>query len=348
MTMVVTGAGGFLGGALVRALLAEGHQVRALVRRSQQARDLAALGATPIVGDVTDLASCMALAAEGAVIVHAAARVALQGRWRDFHQATVLGTQRLLEAALPRRPRRFVYVSSAAVYRPIRDRRGLRADRSPTGPPRYNFYGRAKLAAEGLVRRRCADVDCPWTILRLGFLYGPGSRALLEHFLPMARDGKLRIVGSGSNRLATVYIDDAVAAVLRAAALPVAAGRVYDVAGDEPVTQEDFVQATAAALGLPPIRRRLGKRAAFVAAWLVERWAAWTGRRARISRALVDLMSTDQTIDASLARAELGWQPRVSFAEGMRRTREWYRRLTREGTVSEGESLPAPASRVPA
>jgi nucleoside-diphosphate-sugar epimerase len=321
MNTAVTGGSGFFGGALVRALRERGDHVRALVRRAEAAAELAALGAEPVIGDLTDPGGCGGLVAEGDVVFHAAARVDMSGRWEEFQRVTIGGTRCLLASALAAGASRFVYLSSGGVYEPDSGQPNLCAERTAARPRSYNFYGRAKLAAEELVRAECERAGCPWTILRLGFLYGAGNRALWNHFGPLARQNKLFIIGSGDNRIATLYIDDAVRATILAGERPEAAGQIYDVASDERVTQREFIDATTHALGLPHCGRRVGRRVALFGAWLIE----WLSRReAHISRAMVALMSQDQVMDAARIRVELGWRPEVSFAEGMRRTREWH------------------------
>ncbi|MFQ5806913.1 MAG: NAD-dependent epimerase/dehydratase family protein [Phycisphaerae bacterium] len=344
MNAAVTGGSGFFGTALVKALLARGDCVRALVRREEAAAEMHALEVQPLMGDLTEPDGCDGLVAEGDLVFHAAAWVDMSGPWERYQRTTIEGTRHLLAAALPRRPRRFVYISSGAVYAPGAGRGGFCAARTPTRPASYNFYGRAKLEAERLVRSECERSGCPWTILRLGFLFGAGNRAFLNHFVPLAKRNRLFIIGSGDNRIATLYIDDAVRATVLASTQPTAAGKVYDVANDEPVTQREFIDATTEALDLPRCRRRIRKRVALVGAWLIERLSNWTGREAHISRALVALMSTDQVVDAGRIRAELGWRPEVSFAEGMRRTQEWHRRLQRELAAGGGDGPPAPAA----
>lgn len=343
MSAAVTGASGFLGLALVRALLARGRRVRALVRRSAAASALRALGAEPVMGDLRTVGGWGTLVEQGDVLIHAAARVAMTGRWEQFRQTTIEGTRHLLAAALPRRPQRVVYISSASVYAPDADPRGLCAERTPTRPSRYNYYARAKLRAERLVRSQCERAGCPWTILRLGFLFGPGNRALARQLRLLAQGRRLRIIGSGDNRIATLYIDDAVEATLLAGWHPAAAGRLYDVASAERVTQREFIAAMSRVLGLAPPPRGVRRAVAMAGAWLAEQAAGLLGAEPRVSRALVQLMSTDQVIDAGPMRRELGWRPVVSFAEGVRRMEEWQHRVRGEGAAGTG--LPARPAR---
>ena len=340
MNAAVTGGSGFFGGALVRALRRRGDRVRALVRREEAAADMRALGAEPLIGDLTHLDGCDRLVAEGDVVFHAAARVDMSGRWEKFQRTTIDGTRCLLATALPRRPQRFVYISSGGVYAANANQSAPCAERTPARPARHNFYGRAKLAAERLVQAECQRAACPWTILRLGFLFGAGNRALFNHFVPLARLNRLFVIGSGDNRIATLYIDDAVRAAVLAGEAPAAAGKVYNVASDERVTQRDFINATTDALDLPPCRRQIGRRLALLGAWLVDRVSNWANHESHISQAVVTLMSTDQALDSGRIRAELGWRPEVSFEDGMRRTRQWYLRALVVPAVSACDQDP--------
>jgi nucleoside-diphosphate-sugar epimerase len=350
MNAAVTGGTGFLGRALVQALVGCAEQVRVLVRKPADDEAIQALGAVPIRGDLTAVGGCDSLVRPGDIVFHTVARVDLRGRWGDFRALTIEGTGRLLDAALAAEPARVVYVSSAGVYLPA-PARGARfsADETTPAPARYNLYGRAKLAAENLVRARCAKVGCPWTILRLGATYGPGKRQLLTHFRPLLREGRLRIIGKGDNAIAALYVDDAARAVLLAGTHPAAADKVYDVAGDERVTQREWFEATADALEVPRPRRNVPRRVAYAAAAVAELWARVRGADPPFNRAMVVLVSTDQLLDAARIRDELGWRPEVSFQEGMRRTHEWFVRLRAEqetglgGTWSAIDSQATPA-----
>lgn len=322
MNAAVTGATGFLGRALLPVLAPQFDQIRALVRRADDEPLIRKLGATPIHGDLIIPGGCDGLARVGDVLFHAAARVELLGTRSDFFATTVEGTRRLLDAALPLGLARFVYISSAAVYSLSHAGPAVRADRTPTRPAAYNYYGQAKLAAETLVRAECERAGCPWTILRLGFLYGPGNRGMVTHFLPMLDRKLVYVIGNGKNRIAALYVDDAARAVLLAGTHPSAAGRVYDVANDEHVTQREYMEASAAAFGRPPPARRIPRGVAFAAARFEELTARLRGRPPRHNRAMVSLMSADQVIDAGRIRDELGWRPRVAFREGMIKTRE--------------------------
>ena len=326
MQAAVTGGTGFLGEAIVRLLAPQAESVRVLVRRPEADDRIRVLGGEPVRGDLGNPAGFRSLFRAGDVVFHCAARVEMTGKWEDFRRTTVEGTRCVLDAALRCGPRRFVYVSSAAVYSKKAAANGpVSAGRTAARPARYNLYGRAKIEAEQVVRSECQRAGCSWVILRPVFIYGPGNRVLVRNFSRLAARGHLFVVGPGDNRISTAYIDEAAEAVVLAGLHPKAHGRIYDVASDEAVNQIDFLNTTADALGMPRPERHVPIRLAFAAAWAADVVARLPGREPAFTRAMVDLMSTDQVVDAGLLREELGWQHKTRFAEGMRRMHEWYR-----------------------
>ncbi|MGQ9649726.1 MAG: NAD-dependent epimerase/dehydratase family protein, partial [Phycisphaerae bacterium] len=221
-----------------------------------------------------------------------------------------------------------VYISSAAVYSKAGASGGpVSAEKTRAFPARYNLYGRAKVLAESLVRTECERAGCSWVILRPVFVYGPGNRVLVRNFSRLLAHKRLFVVGSGDNRISTAYIDETAEAVVLAGTHPKAHGRVYDVASDEAVTQAEFLNATADALGMPRPSRHIPTRLAFAAAWVADMAARVPGVEPPFTRAMIDLMSADQVVDAVRLREELGWGHRTRFAEGMRRMQDWYRAI---------------------
>lgn len=320
MNAAVTGGTGFVGQSLVRLLAQQAVDTRVLVRRPEDDDRVRAWGAVPIRGDITADGGCDGFVRPDDIVIHAAARVDLRGQWEEFERTTVQGTRRLLAAALPHNPRRFVYVSSAAVYSLQPGPDGELVE----GPDRGNLYGRAKLLAERVVRAECERAGCPWSIVRLGFVYGPGNRALADHLTSLTKRGLLYVVGDGANRIATLYVDDAARALWLAGTHPGASGRTYTVAGEERVTQEQFLAAMTEAFGLPRPQRHIGARLACGVVGLAGVVRSLWGGEATLNRAAIRLMAADQQLDATPIRDELGWRPATGFEEGVRRTREWY------------------------
>ncbi len=328
MKTLVTGGTGFVGSHLIEALRASGDSVRALVRPGSDRDLVTRLGAEPVTGQLEDIESLKAACRGVDVVYHSAARVEIIGDYADFHETTVLGTQRLIAAAGHVGVPRFVYVSSCGVYHPKLMTERPITERTPTPPPpKWFVYGRAKLAAEEAVRR---DVAPPmeWVVVRLGYLYGPRNRAMHRYLRPFITGGQVMLIGDGSNEMAMLYVGDAARALAAAGRTPAAAGQTLIAAGNERVTQRDYLNALARGFGVPAPTRRVPYRLAFAAAWLAE-YLLWFSRgdaRVAINRSAIALTGLPQRIDGSHTQQLLGWKPQVRFADGIQRAFDWYDR----------------------
>ncbi len=219
--VLLTGAAGGIGRALVPGLRASGWRVRCLVHRRPVA------DADEIVsGDLADSASLERAAAGADAILHLAARTHAR-READYIEANVEGTRRLLDAAARAGVGRFVQVSTRAI-----DASG-------------GAYSRTKLAAEGLVKAS----GLVWTIVRLPEVYGAGGAEGVDDVIARGRRGApIAVVGRGEDVVCPIHVNDAVGAVAAALAAPAAAGKVYTLAG-ECLTMRQLAQVSAQTFG---------------------------------------------------------------------------------------------------
>jgi nucleoside-diphosphate-sugar epimerase len=321
MTALVTGAGGFLGSALARLLVARGDRVRSLARLHYPALD--ALGVQQHQGDIADL-QAVRKAADGCdVVFHVAARAGLGGRYRDYHRANVTGTENVLAACRAHRVTRLVYTSSPSVVFASRDMEGV--DESVPYPTHYHaHYPATKAQAERLVLGANGP-DLATVALRPHLIWGPGDNHLVPRILARGRAGRLRRIGGANKLIDSTYIDNAALAHVLAAdrlapGSPVA-GKVYFISNGEPVPLWDLVNRILAAGGLPPVTRRVPFALAWGAGWLLEKAYAllWPDAEPPMTRFLARELSTAHWFDLGAARRDLGYVPRVCLEEGLRR-----------------------------
>ena len=319
--VLVTGASGFLGGHLVRALASRGIAVHA------QGRDTARLAfgsgvqicRTPLsdVGALTD-------AAKGCdAIVHAAALSAPWGRRQDFVDANVVGTANVITAARAARVRRLVHISSPAVIFDGRDQHLL--DDSTPYPARLGCeYARTKRAAETLVRAAAGDIDT--VTLRPKAIYGAGDRALVPRLLRAARRGALPEIGDGTNNVDVTHVDDVVHAIECALISDRGVGETFLITGGEHVPLWPMIRSLLTGVGLPVPSRHLSLNAALVVAGALEVVAAITGREPTLTRYSAQILARTQTYDITRAQTLLGYTPRVTSGDGIARTIDALRR----------------------
>ena len=327
MRALVTGGGGFLGGAVARLLVGRGWAVRSFQRRHSPA--LAALGVEQQPGDLADLEAVQTAVGGCEVVFHVAARVVLWGPAREFGATNVVGTQNVLTACRRAGVPRLVFTSTPAVVHAGRHLEGV--DESAPYAERFDSdYPRTKCAAERMV----LDANGPelaTVALRPHLIWGPGDTQLVGRIVDRARAGRLWLVGDGANLVDTTYVDNAALAhVLACDRLrpgAACAGKTYFITNGEPRPLREILDRILAAAGEPPVRRRLPYLVAWAAAAVAEagyRVLAPSGEPP-VTRMLVRHLATAHWYDISAARCDLGYEPTVSLDEGFRRLGDWYR-----------------------
>ena len=323
MKALVTGGGGFLGLAVVRALRRRGAEVCSYSRHAHDA--LAGLGAEQRQGDLADAATLAAAAARCDAVFHVAAKPGLWGDYEEYHRANVVGTRNVIAACRAQGVRRLVYTSSPSVVFAGRDMEGV--DESAPYPARYAaHYPRTKAMAEQLVRA-ANDAQLATVSLRPHLIWGPGDNHLLPRLAARARAGQLMRIGSRPNLIDTVYVDNAADAHLlacdRLAPGAAIAGKAYFISQGEPVPLWEMVNRLLDAAGAPRVTRTIPTPLALALAWGFETAYRVTGNQSepRLTRFLVHELSTAHWFNISAARRDLGYAPAVSIAEGLERLR---------------------------
>jgi nucleoside-diphosphate-sugar epimerase len=324
MTVLVTGAAGFLGRQLTELLLARDEQVRVLVRPEDRLGSLPATGADIRRADINDDAA-VAMALRGVdQVLHCAARTGPWGPAAAYEQTNVRALENLVRAALTAGVSRLVHVSSVTVHG---NDVGGAADEDAPFRSEPNPYSRSKVAGEQLLARMISKDGAPVTIVRPGWIYGPGDTASFARIARMVETGRMITVGSGENHLPLIYVRDAAQGVLLAGLAAAAEGKRYLLVNDEPVTQRAFLAAIAAELGARAPRYRIPYRLALGLGATAEGLWRLTGRTEPppLMRYGLQLLGGENRFSIGRARRDLGFEPQVGMAEGIRLSTEWYR-----------------------
>ncbi|MFF5259040.1 NAD-dependent epimerase/dehydratase family protein [Actinomadura viridis] len=319
MRVAVTGASGFVGGAVCRALVEGGIETRAYGRRA--AVDPGHVAGAPYRSwDLTHGPLRDAPAVDA--VVHCAGSVTDWGPVPAFFSANLTGTRNAL-ATFP--GARFVHVSTASVYDPHRPTVMAKEDEAPAAR-HLNAYGASKAAAERAVLAVMrGHGPARWRgpgrrealILRPHAVYGPGDTTLLPRVLSSVRGPVLLAVGNGRQRVSLTSIGNLVQGCLLAACGPVGSG-VFNITDAEPVTLDDALRAVLAERGVrarpvylpaPPVR---GLAAAAEGAFLLAR----RPEPPRLTRYAVGHLAVERTLDITAARTILGYKPEETTFAG--------------------------------
>ncbi len=325
MKILVTGGGGFIGMALIKRLIAEGHRVTSYSRREYPLHW--ALGISSIQADIADLETLEKACKGKDVVFHLAARIGIWGEYDEYYAANVTGTFNVIKACRKQKVGRIIFTSSSGVVFDGSDLEGI--DESHPYPENHDsHYATTKTMAERLILEANSD-ELKTIALRPHLVWGPYDAHLIPGILKRVGSGKMRRIGDQEHFIDTTYIDNMVDALILAAdaldSNPEAAGRALFITNGEPARVWDFINSIIQIAGHPPVKKKIPERFALFAAGISE----WFHKIFKIksepfmTRYAIRELITNHWFDISAAREILGYEPGVSYAEGFKRLKDY-------------------------
>jgi len=305
----------------VEGLLAQGHEVRCLVRDTRRLGWISGLPSVMIAHGTLDEPRSLLEAMRGVDQVYHVAGLTRARTAREFLRINGEGTRHMVQACLdtPGGPRRLIYLSSLAAVGPMPTSTAYAEDVSPRP---ISPYGRSKLKGEAAVLAVRDRLHV--TVLRPPVVYGPRDRGVLEVARWVAR-GLLPMPAGPSRALSLCYVQDLVTALLTAGEAKVRSGEIFHVAGEGAFTWEQVGDALGEALGVHPTPLRIPVPMLLALATGADAWAWLTGRPQYFSRGKVREAAGHWLCDTGKARRQLGVVPSVGLRKGAAVTVKWYR-----------------------
>ena len=323
MKILVTGGGGFLGGAILKQLAqAYPDAERHTLQRSNHP-ELAAQGVVQHLGALSDEAVVDKAVAGAEMVFHVAAKAGVWGSYESYHAPNVTGTENVLKACQKHGVKKLVYTSTPSVVHSGSSIEG--ADESiPYATHFSTHYPKTKAIAEKMVL--AANSNTLSTVaLRPHLIWGPGDNHLVPRIIDRARRGRLRIVGDGKNLVDGVYIDNAARAHLNAADKlspnAACAGKAYFITQGEPIETKTLINGIVQAGGLPPVEKTISFKAAYRVGAVLEFVFRLFGikKEPPMTRFVAEQLSTAHWYRIDAAKADLGYTPKISTSEGLQR-----------------------------
>jgi nucleoside-diphosphate-sugar epimerase len=312
--VLVTGAAGFIGRALVARFRELGSEVRG-------ADLIEAEDEWHLVADVTEPGAWQSHAEGCDLVIHTAAVVGFYSSPEGYWEANVAAARHVMDAAIAGGAKRFVHLSSIVVFG--FDFEGEVDERTPVRPNGVHYVD-TKIASEQVVLEAHAEGEIPCTIVRPGDVYGPGSRPWTIEPVRLLKAKQLILPAGGKGLHSPVYVDDLVDGIVRASTMSEAEGRVFILTGSEQPTIGEFVAYYSRMLGLGE-PRTAPTRVVREVARAMDIAAKVRGRRSEATPAAIDYSTRRGSYSIARAREVLGYEPAHDLESGMKKTEEWLR-----------------------
>ncbi len=323
--VLVTGGGGFLGKAIVKKLVGKKISVTSFSRNFYP--ELQTMGVTQIQGDLADKNAVADAFKQIDAVFHVAAKSAeVWGPFEDFFQVNVTGTQNVISACRENNIRQLIYTSSPSVIFDENDMENV--DESVPYPKKYlAHYPETKAMAEKLVRK-AGENGLNTIILRPHIIWGPEDNHVLPTLIKKAK--RLKRVGQKDYLVDTIYVDNAADAHILAFEKllenPLLSGNVYFVSQDEPVPIWKIINAFFHAAGLPPMKGQVSEKTVYIAGAVFEFVYKFFNIKGEpiITKLAAKELATHHWFNISRAKRDLGYYPKISTQEGLKRLKQWY------------------------
>lgn len=324
MKALVTGGGGFLGGAIVKALLKRGDKVKTIQRGDYPY--LLELGAEIHKGDLTQFEDIYEAVKNCDVVFHAAAKAGVWGDYDDYYQANVVATKNVIEACRKNKVANLVYTSTPSVVFDGNNEEGIN-ETTPYSKRFFNAYQKTKAEAEQRVIN--ANGESLKTVsLRPHLIWGPGDNHLVPRVINRAKVGRLRLVGNKDYKVDSCYIDNAANAHILAAnelmSTGKCAGKSYFISNDEPINMRELLNKILNAAGLSGINKRVPERLAYCLGAILEIvYKSFNIQNEPImTRFVARQLSTAHWFDLTAAKQDFDYEVLISIDEGMERLKQ--------------------------
>ena len=314
MTVLITGATGFVGSALIKHLLLDNYRLTAAVLPGEKSEHLPVTIKRGIVEPLSEFSDYTSELQNIDIVIHLAARVHVMQETatdslQEFRKVNLHGTKRLARQAAKAGVKRFVFMSTIGVNG---DNSGDKPYTEGDIPHPHNPYSVSKYEAELALRQISIETGMEVVIIRAPLVYGPGNPGNFLSLLRIVSKGRPLPLASIRNHRSLIFVGNLVDALATCATHPAAAGKTYLVSDGEDVSTPELIRRTASALGVPV-------RLFLTPVSLMKLVGKLTGKSGALNR-----LTGSLTVDSLKIRQELEWVPPFTMVEGLAETAGWF------------------------
>lgn len=327
--ILVTGATGLVGSHIVEQAAQSGYRVRAMVRSLDENDALAKWGVQKVVATLEDPGSLQKAVDGVTVIIHCAAMVGDWGPTDQYRAVNVDGTKALIDAAIDTRQlKRWIQLSSLGVY-PGTDHYGTDESMDPSTKG-IDGYTLTKVESERVVLNAVKTSQLPAVVLRPGFIYGPRDRTVMPRLLERLRSGRFAYLGNTDKLMNNTFVGNLCEAIWLAVGHDDVVGEVFNIRDPQAVTKQTFIDTICEAADLQKPSKVVPLPVARILAWHFETFYKLFRIKSAplVNSARIKFLGRNLDFDISKAVSKLGYQPSVSFDDGMADTVKWFQQKT--------------------
>jgi nucleoside-diphosphate-sugar epimerase len=334
MNMLVTGGTGFLGKALARRLVKEGHHITIIGRNEQVGRQLEAEGMTFVQADLSDQEAMIKACQQKDYVFHCGALSSPWGKYYDFYQTNVSGTKNIIAGCKEHHVKRLIHVSTPSIYAYYSNRENITEDSSL--PKRLiNHYAQTKYLAEQEIDQAYEN-GLPVITIRPRAIFGPGDNAIIPRLIEANDKIGVPIINDGRALIDFTYIDNVVDALLLCMNSPEhTLGQKYNITNGHPMLLRDILEKLFKSLYINWNKRKVNYHFLFLLASCMELFykTFMLKKEPVLTKYTVSVLSHTQTLNIDAAKNDLGYEPRVSIDEGIQEFSKWWKEQEHDDKV---------------
>lgn len=316
--VAVTGATGFLGRHIVSQLENNNFRVLAFGRDESKGKKLESEKTKFIHVDITKKNDLEQNLKDVDTIIHSAAKSTAWGDYLSFYLPNVIGTRNVLEAAIKNGVKRFIHISSTSVYFDFKDKHNIK-ENDPYAKKFSNNYALTKQEAELEVLKYSDKIEI--VILRPRGIIGEGDSAILPRIMKIANKGKFPLISAGRAIADITYVENVVDAILLAINSKKAAGEIFNISNDQPVTVHYLLERVFIAADINVKYIKISAFSIILLSRLLEGICkAFRLKEPPITSYTIGLLSYSQTLNINKAKDILGYKPKISIEDGIDRS----------------------------
>ena len=318
MKVLVTGATGFLGEYIVKELSEKGYKVIAFGRNEEKGRELSRryIHTSFIKGNFENIDDLKNIDENIDYIVHAGGLSTVWGKWKDFYNSNVKGTENIIRFCKESDIKKLVFISSPSIYAKPKDGFLIKEEEAPS-ENRLNFYIRSKILAESRIKEIS---NMTWVIIRPRGLFGVGDTSIIPRLLRLNSKIGIPLFSEGSQMIDITCVENVALSIRLALEKEEAIGNIYNITNDEPMQFKEILELFFDEMGIKGRYIRLNYSVTEFIVNLIEKLYSFfkIGGEPPLTLYTLYLLRYSQTLSVEKAKKDLGYKPEITIREGIR------------------------------